>query len=298
MSEPQSPWRDGVPPATTDVERRAAELIGLTHQISARPVELSAGWERVLERATQRQRSVLTLVVAGLAAVFLGVVGTSAVLSARRPAVVAASGAQWEWQQSGVVQLQRGRVQSVRRVSLRLESPQVSIIARECSFAAEVIAEGTRVTVFEGEAVVRGGDGVERTIGTGESVLWPAVPAIAPSLVPSAPAASTEAGCSDVPCFEGLAAGDDLKAEVALFELARRQPSRSVARLRESLTRFPDGVFVPEVRLALLVELTREARVAEALEVAKAFEAATPDDPRVEDVRALRQQLEWLSRKR
>ena len=49
---------------------------------------------------------------------------------------------------------------------------------------------------------------------------------------------------------------------------------------RQSLKRFPDGVLHPEVRLALLVELVRARRFAEAEVVAREFEVACADDPR------------------
>lgn len=300
MSEPQRPWREGVPKASDESVRRAAEVVASTHRIEPRPVELSAGWNGVLQRVTRSGPSTVTLVLGGLVAASIGVVVTVAVMRARAPAatVVASSGTQWARQQDGAVQLQRGQLKTVRRVSLRLESPQVSVVATDCSFAAEVIAEGTRVAVFEGTAVVRSGEGVERTLAAGESALWPATPEIAPSLSAGRPGAVVDASCSDVACFEQAARGDDLKAEVALFELARRQPDRAVEHWRRSLERFPDGVFVPEVRLALMVALTRQGRFAEALDQARSFEASAPDDPRVDDVRRLRRQLEWLGHRR
>jgi hypothetical protein len=64
--------------------------------------------------------------------------------------------------------------------------------------------------------------------------------------------------------------------------------ARAVALWRESLTRFPGGVFDPEVGLSLLVTLTQQRQPPLALEVAREFEAQQPDDPRLDDVRALR----------
>lgn len=298
MSEPLQHWREGVSPTADASTRRAAALVEQTAAITPRPVELANGWERVLGSATRPQPSGLVLALCGLAAALAGVLATASVMKSRTsPVVVATSGTQWRPERDGAVQLQRGRVQTVRRVSLRLESPQVSLVAKECSFAAEVISEGTRVTVFEGEAVVRGAEGTERVVKAGESVLWPAAPMVAASLTAQVPA-SPEATCSDAPCLEAIARGDNLRAEVALFELARRQPERSVDWLRASLARFPEGVLVPEVRLALLAELVKQRRFAEALETARAFEASASEDPRVDDVRALRRQLEWFLRPR
>ena len=190
---------------------------------------------------------------------------------------------------------------------MNLESPQVSIIARACRFAAEVVTEGTRVTVFEGEAVVRSGEGEERVLHAGQSALWPALPAIPRAL--ETPEAAPSQTCADVEptqrgdCLDTAAKGDGLEAQVALFELGRMQARAgnadgAVQSWRASLSRFPEGVFGPEARLALLVTLTQQRRFNEALTVAREFEAAFADDPRSEDVSALKRQLEWRARQR
>lgn len=88
-----------------------------------------------------------------------------------------------------------------------------------------------------------------------------------------------------------------------LFELGRLQANSgdgasAVETWRASLSRFPEGVFVPEARLALLVALTQQRRFDEAISVAKEFESAAADDPRREEVEALRKQLEWRTRQR
>jgi hypothetical protein len=299
MSEPLTPWRDGVRSPDAH-EQRAAQVVQQTHELGPRPVDLGAGWDQVLSRATARRTSPMTLVLAGALSMLVGVWATGALLKTREPDVVAATGTQWERRTDGAVQLQAGRLQTSRATTVRVESPQVTISALACRFAAEVISEGTRVTVYEGTAVVRSGDGVERTLGPGESALWPAAPVISPALsVQSAPNVT----CTDVACFERLARGDGLDAEVALFELGRQRAqagdvARAVALWRESLTRFPGGVFDPEVRLSLLVTLTRQRQLGEALEAAREFEARQPDDPRLDDVRALRRQLEWLTTRR
>ena len=150
--------------------------------------------------------------------------------------------------------------------------------------------------------MVRGADGVQRTLGPGEVGLWPSAPVISPALaLHSEPTPGV--ACADVACFEQTARGSGLDAEVALFELGRQQARageavRAITFWRESLARFPGGVFEPEVRLSLLVTLTQQRRFAEALEAAREFEAQQAEDPRVDEVLALRVQLEWLTSRR
>lgn len=296
--QPLTPWRDG----HADDDRRAAELVQRAHEINPRPMDVGAGWDAVLKRATKPRTSGRLLLFAGALAMLAGVVGTATVLRSREPVVVAAQGTQWEKRDDGAVQLQVGRIQTPRAVTMRVESPQVTLLARECRFAAEVIAEspgaeaGTRITIYEGSAVVRSGQGVERTLSAGESVLWPATPVIPAALAPTTAPRAT--ACTDTDCLERAVKGEGVEAEVALFELARRQPQRSIELWRASLERFPDGVFEPEVRLRLLVTLTEQRKFAAALDEARAFERDQSEDPRVEEVRALRRQLEWLTTRR
>ena len=301
MSEPLTPWHEG-PPTRDAAEQRAAEVVQQTHALGPRPIDLAAGWDQVLARATTPRPSTPMLVLAGALSVLVGVAGTVLFLRSRVPDVVASSGTQWERSTDGAVQLLQGRLQTSRATSLRVESPQVTILARECRFAAEVITEGTRVTVFEGTAAVRGGDGVERTLGPGEVALWPAAAVISPALALHEEPTPGVA-CSDTACFERTARGDGLEAEVALFELGRQQalsgqPVRALTLWRESLARFPGGVFEPEVRLSLLVTLAQQRRFPEALDAAREFEAQQGDDPRLDEVRALRRELEWLTTRR
>lgn len=301
MSEPLTPWRDGASAADAH-EQRAVQIVQQTHALGPRPLDLGTGWDQVLSRATARRTSPTTLVLAGAVSMLAGVLATGALIKARAPDVVAGTGTQWERRTDGAVQLQAGRLQTSRATTVRVESPQVTISALACRFAAEVINEGTRVTVYEGTAVVRSGDGVERTLRPGESALWPAAPVISPALsVQREPPPNVP--CTEVSCFERLARGDGLDAEVALFELGRQRAQagdavRALALWRESLFRFPGGVFEPEVRLSVLVTLTQQRQLREALDAARDFEAQQPDDPRVDDVRALRRQLEWLTTRR
>jgi len=93
------------------------------------------------------------------------------------------------------------------------------------------------------------------------------------------------------------AAGDSSDRQAALYGLGSlhaREGRRAVAleTWRASLTRFPNGVLEPEVRLAVLVELVRARRTDDAIAEAKAFEATFPTDARTDDVRSLRRSLE------
>ncbi len=295
MSEPTTRWTDA-PPSDSD-ERRAAELISLTREIPPSPVELSSGWDGVLAVATKPRTSWRRLVLAGAIAALVGIVATSAVMKSRPREVIVATGTQWQRPREGLITLQQGRLETTRPITLQLVTPHLELVASACRFAAEVVVEGTRVTVLEGSAVVRASDGSEQTLHAGEAGRWPSQPKVAPALMASEPPA-LRPECSDVACLEAASTGDGLEAEVAFFELGRRQPARAVELWRTSLRRFPDGVFVPEVRLALMLALVRDHRYGEATSEAAEFERAFPDDPRVDDVRALHRQLEWLERER
>jgi len=180
MSEPLIPWRDGATSPDAH-EQRAAEVVQQTHALGPRPVDLGAGWDQVLSRATARRTSPTTLVLAGAVSMLVGVLATGALLKSREPDVVAATGTQWERRTDGAVQLQAGRLQTSRATTVRVESPQVTISALACRFAAEVITDGTRVSVYEGTAVVRSGDGVERLLrGLDRGIPLVAAPAEAP----------------------------------------------------------------------------------------------------------------------
>lgn len=92
------------------------------------------------------------------------------------------------------------------------------------------------------------------------------------------------------------AKGDSLRAQAALYELGsvEVQEGELEAGLRSwraSLTRFPQGVLHPEVRLAVLIELIKARRFTDAREAARDFESSCPGDPRAADVEALRQRL-------
>lgn len=302
MSGP-GPW--------SDEQRRAEALVKTAREVQPRSMDVAHGWDDVLEGATRPRRQPW-LIPAGALAVAAGIALGFFLMRARPapiapPAIIAAAGTQWEQRVDGGLQLQLGRVEALRPVNVSLDSPQVSILTTTCRFAAEVVSEGTRITIFEGELVVRSGDAPPRVLHAGESALFAALPPIPAAFEPAAVAPSEQ--CAQVgageraSCLKSASSGEGLEAENALFELGRLQASSgeradAIDTWRTSLTRFPEGVFSPEARLALLVALTQQGRFGEAIGVAKAFEAAAADDPRREEVEALRKQLEWRTRQR
>ncbi|MGV3619892.1 MAG: hypothetical protein ACO1OB_03690 [Archangium sp.] len=201
--------------------------------------------------------------------------------------LVATAGSTWS-QSAGVVKLESGRISVGRAggVTVRLETPHVSLEARHSRFLAEVVASGTSLIVEEGEVVLRAG-AVTRVVKAGESLVWPPTPEIPSSLLESnAPSAPK---CDEVSdrhaCLENEAKGSTLDAQAALFELG------TLESLDESLRRFPDGVLHPEVRLRRLVLLVKARRFDEARAAARDFELACPTDARLAEVRALRGSL-------
>jgi hypothetical protein len=291
----QLPWARSaeVPPE----EAAAAAAVKRAVEIPPRPVELSAGWDGVLERAMKPERSPGRWLVVAVPVALLLAVSVKATLAVRphdeAPALVASTAARWDSGADGGVQLTAGRLETTRRVAMTLESPQVTLWTDASRFAAEVVAEGTRVTVFEGEVFVRSG-GEVRTLRAGESGLWPVTPPLPKALELNAPPPSS---CGDDACLEAAAQGEELGAEVALFELGRLaarsgDDAAALAHWQRSLARFPDGVFTPELRLSVLGALTRQRRFTEAAAVAREFEQRYPDDPRVPDVTRFRQTLE------
>ena len=166
-------------------------------------------------------------------------------------------------------------------------------------FLAEVVAGGTMVRVEEGEVILRAGS-VTRTIKAGESLTWPPAPTIPTQLLEAPPAPESSCGSLGLEarreCLRREATSDSLQAQAALYELGLVEARQgaldaSLRAWRESLERFPEGVLHPEVRLAVLIELVKARRFADAQEAARDFEAHCAGDPRRADVEVLRQQL-------
>lgn len=284
---------------------KAEHVIALAASVPPRAIE-PASWNVVVARHSSRRQ--FRLVLAFAASLGLGVALALLVRSPKTNSSTASSvelvvspEARWSQDASGLVTLQTGRV-SLSGVSdkvVRISTPGVILEALHSRFLAEVVTAGTWVFVEEGEVVLRSGTSA-RVVHAGESLLWPPSPPIPVRLLDTQVIAEkTCTGIAGDPrrqCLKNEASTGTLGAQAALFELGALEAkagrsTEAVYAWRESLRRFPQGVLHPEVRLALLVELVRTRRYAEADEVALAFEYACPDDARREDVTTLRSSI-------
>jgi hypothetical protein len=296
------PWHQEAP------DSAAAHEVALTAQVPPRPLDL-ATWGAVLRRAA-RPPSAWARVPAffGAAAVgallMLGALRLGALAPASAPLVVATDGTRWTTRGDGSLFLTAGRLTVDRAAAgrLRLGTPhfELEAVSERTRFLAEVSERGTLLVVDVGEVVARR-PGLERVVAAGASFTWPPDPNIPQALL-APPRSAEPPRCGDgdaearSACLRREAAGEGLDAQAALFELGtwEARAGRSGAAIdawRASLRRFPGGVLHPEVRLSLLVELVRARRFAEALGLARDFEAACADDPRAGDVATLRKQL-------
>jgi hypothetical protein len=291
MTEPNR-WADA--PASP-----AQKLVAVSAEVHPREVDVVEGWTRVLV-ATQKPRRDWRLVPAFFGSVALGALLMTLLRPAAptgpRPDVVAAANARWELK-NGEVVVGLGKV-SIGAKAAVIATPHLRFQVVNGRVAADVTAERTTLLVEEGEVVMRSG----ARLAKGARLGWPPAPVIAPSLL-TPPTAGTV--CSDAAdaqraeCLELEAQGDGLQAQAALYELgqlhAREQrPADALGAWQRSLARFPNGVLHPEARLAVLLELTRQQRFAEAEAAARLFEAECPGDPRIPDVARLRASLRPL----
>jgi hypothetical protein len=280
-------WSDA--PATP-----AQKLVALSAEVPPRPVDLASGWQRVLVASGKPQRD-WRLVPAFLASVALG---AALVLLLRPqapagPQVLAADGARWELR-SGEVVVASGRV-TVSSTGVKIATPHLRVELLNGRVATDVTEHRTFLSVEEGEVVMNSGARLMR----GATFGWPPEPEISARLLepaPTAPICETAAADQLGPCLELESAGEGLQAQAALYELgafrARSgQPALALEAWQRSLEKFPEGVLHPEVRLALLLELTRQHRFAEAEHAARQFEQTCPEDPRRSDVAKLRASL-------
>lgn len=295
------PWSASSDPA--DV--KAARLVVLAAQVPPAPVDL-ASWDTLVSRArvTRDVRLVpafaASLVAGALVVLWLRPTPAPVAAPPEAPVLIASANASWKQEMSGAVRLDAGRlsVQRATAAKLVLVTPHATLEASRARFLAEVTAGGTTLVVDEGEVVLRSRDAT-RVVRAGETLVWPPAPSIpAPLTVvaPTAPVCDATTG-DRLECLRAEAKGDGLLAQAALYELGvleAKQGNRAdaLAAWTTSLSRFPAGVLHPEVRLALLVELTKARRFTEAAVVARDFEQACVDDPRLADVQALRRSLE------
>ena len=284
-------WSDE--PAT-----RARKLVALSAEVPPRPVDLAAGWQGVVAASSVPRRD-WRLVPAFLASVALG----AALVLLLRPAaisaphVLASDGAHWQLQ-PGVVAVGAGKLTISSTKPITIATPHLRIELLNGRVATEVTHERTFFTVEEGEAVTRSGARLTR----GATLGWPPAPEISESLMAQAPTAPI---CENATpeklahCLELESEGAGLQAQAALYELGAfharsHAPALALEAWRASLERFPEGVLHPEVRLALMLELTRQQRFVEAEAEAQRFERTCPEDPRRADVAKLRASLRPL----
>lgn len=295
MDEPRT-WIQ----AGDEADRRAARLVAQAAAIAPAPVDLTH-WERIV--AARSHQSPLTLVPAFalsmLAGVLLVLWARPTPVTPEVPVVMASAGATYTQQSGGVVRLEAGRLSVQRAAPARVvfETPHVQLDATNARFLAEVSNGVTTLVVEEGDVMTRA-EQVTRVVHAGERAVWPSAPEIPERLTqPPERAVVCDEATDRRACLLAEASGEGLAAQVGLFELAQLELQQAnvdaaVSALRTSLERFPDGVMHPEVRLGLLVQLTRARRFSEALEVARGFEANCADDPRLEQVQRLAASLE------
>jgi hypothetical protein len=187
---------------------------------------------------------------------------------------------------------------------VRVRTPDVELEATNARFLAEVTTSGTTVVVEEGDVVVRTATGA-RVVHAGEALTWPPAPEIPAALEPGAPMPGGRCQ-GDEPalraCLELELKGASVDAEAAAWELGALEAraghsTRAVEVWQAALSRFPDGVLGPELRLALVVELVKARRFGEAAQHARAFSAAWPDDPRRLEVDTLAAALDAAAKR-
>jgi hypothetical protein len=284
-------------------ERSVARLAHLEAEASERTFDAVRAWDDVLVRASQRPARVPTWLVFATSAM----AGAILVLAGQRllppnPAhsvepLIASADARWALRPDGVVVLSAGRLTVTRGgpAAVRIETPTVVIESRDARFLAEVVEGATQVLVEEGTVAARSGAATQQ-LHAGERGDWPAAPVIPRALEPRSTEASSLCPGADAVrevCLVEQARGSGLDAQTAQFELGalyartHRRPE-AIAAWQSSVHRFPGGVFEPEARLGVLVELVHAQRWSEAAAAAEAFERAFPDDPRRDDVARLR----------
>jgi hypothetical protein len=213
---------------------------------------------------------------------------------AARPAVVIPAG-------PAPVLLARGPARhAVGAERASFKSGQLEVAAQHAVVLFDVTAAGTAVWVESGSVEVRPAPGAARPLTAGPSLWGPSDAAAALAL--PAPQGEVE-GCTAPrgslgwrSCLETQAVGTGLVAETALFELsldaqARRDFTHAERKLRAYQARFAQGVFAPEVSIALMRGLrdagSTSAARAEALHYLEVF----GDEPRAADVRRFLEQL-------
>lgn len=192
----------------------------------------------------------------------------------------------------------------------QLLTPHMTVAWKAARFLAFVTPERTVLSVNDGYVVARRG-GNERLVSKGEELVatGDAFSAGGSELIPGGLKQMPEVqgercqqgdAAEVARCLAEVAAGSDLAAQNALFELALRSRGQSsdeaIARWREYLHRFPSGVLAPEAQVGIAVELTRAGRLSDALQETQRYLSKWSDEPSAREVVELRKRLEtWTA---
>ncbi|MFT3713638.1 MAG: FecR domain-containing protein [Archangium sp.] len=283
----------------------AEHVIALAAQVPPKPLARD-DWDSVMERAVTQRPSPFRHAPAFALSLALGIALVLVLRPAppptapapRAPELVATADARWQHLASGEISLQAGRLAVSRPgdAPIRVQTPDVVLETAKSRFLAEVTSSGTTVVVEEGEVMVRTRN-TQHLVRAGESYTAPPPPEIPQQLLEVPTGGSRcAAGSEQLACLRAEANGNGLDAQAASYELGALQLKSgdhvgALETWQSAITRFPDGVLEPELRIAVFVELVRAHRNAEAVAAAKSFEDTFPADPRAADLRALRETL-------
>lgn len=229
-------------------------------------------------------------------------------------AVAAVNGAPFKAERRGeLIVLHEGKLEGRPVETLtQLLTPHMTVAWKAARFLAFVTPDRTVLSVDEGYVVARQ-RGTERLVSKGEELIATAdaLSAGGSELIPGGlkqmPQVQGERcqqanAVEAARCLAEVAAGSDLAAQNALFELALRSRGQSsdeaIARWREYLHRFPNGVLAPEAQVGIAVELTRSGRLSDALQETQRYLSKWGDEPSAREVVELRTRLEtWAGPK-
>jgi hypothetical protein len=244
-------------------------------------------------RADPRGPPVLVRAVAFVAACLLGAVLVAGLFHALAtapvgPEIDAAPSAIYSLEGRTVV-LSQGRLTLTPRQPLTVRARDLEISLETARVLMDVSEHGLKVHVESGEAVVHRAGLVEQRLRAGET--WHS--RTDPQLQLSAAVPQLD-GCpaGAEACLEHLAAGNELEAENALFELAllahrRGDWAAALSRFRGYQARFPQGVLAPEASVGVMLALSALSDDAGVAAEARRFLKVFPNDARAERVRAL-----------
>lgn len=302
----QTPWQD---------DHEAQALLADARKVEPWTTsERALGWWRIAEAATPKPRR-RWLAFAGSTVALAASAALVLLLSSpqRGDVLKFDPGAQYAVIDAQALKLDLGAFEGTiaarpGNARFNIQTPHVSVHVSGTKVLVHVETHVSTVRVFEGEAVVRTRGGKALTLRPGDSLRSDDPrfsPAPAPAVTPAPPRAEVEAprtSCDDEPapslraaCLERVARGGGLAAETALYTLAleaTRQGEDARARWRTYQTRFPEGVFAPEVSLALMAEHEVRGDRARAIDEADAFLERFPEDARGEEVATWREALD------